>query len=209
MIHRPSLVTTCAMTFVVVLIAAWPGAAQDAEVDERFVSNAIAMGTTNPPIIPPGRTATVDIAVTRWTTDQEREALFGELVENEQQGLVSALRSQEETGWIRVTGPGLSGGMKRLPSERFRYSRQIVSEDGSRRIVLALDRPISFYEATRRPRWRDYDITFVVLDLDSEGNGTGQIAVGVQLDFKYDTKTLVVENYGTEPVRLPKVRRQK
>jgi len=60
---------------------------------------------------------------------------------------------------------------------------------------------------TRRPRWRDYDLTFIVLDIDAEGGGNGQLAVGVQLDFQYATKTLVIENFGTEPVRLNSVRR--
>ena len=96
--------------------------------------------------------------------------------------------------------------MTRGPSERLRYARQTFKEDGSRRIVLALDRPISFYEATRQPRWRQYDLTFIVLDVDAEGNGNGQLAVGVQLDFQYATKTLVVENFGTEPVRLTNVK---
>ena len=206
---RNRVLAPCAIGLALALVAAASASAQEAGVEERYTSNAVAMGTSNPPIIPPGRTATVDIAITRWTTDEEREMLFGELVENEQQGLVNALRAQAETGWVRVTGPSRSGSMRGLPSERLRYARQIVAEDGSRRIVLALDRPISFYEATRQRRWRKYDITFIVLDLDAEGSGSGQIAVGVQLDFKYDTKTLVVENFGSEPVRLPTVRRQK
>jgi hypothetical protein len=192
-------------TFVVlttIVLAALPLTAHGEEVNERFRANAIAMGTSNPPIIPAGRTATVDITITRWTTDEEREMLFGELVEHDQEGLVKVLRKEEETGWVRVTGPSRSGSMTRFPSERLRYARETINEDGSRRIVLALDRPISFYEATRQPRWRQYDLTFIVLDVDAEGKGNGQLAVGVQLDFQYASKTLVVENFGTEPVRL-------
>lgn len=199
---------TVALVLTALVLFAVPGFARAEEVNERFRANAIAMGTSNPPIIPAGRTATVDITVTRWTTNEEREMLFGELVEHEQQGLVKALRKQEETGWVRVTGPSRTGSMTSFPSERLRYARETVNEDGSRRIVLALDRPISFYEATRQPRWRKYDLTFVVLDVDAEGNGNGQLAVGVQLDFNYPSKTLVIENFGTEPVRLSTVRRQ-
>jgi hypothetical protein len=183
------------------------GAEEPAEkFRQTFAATAVAMGTSNPPIIPSGRSATVDINVTRWTTDAEREALFGVLAEEGQKGLIPALRKQEESGWIRVTGPSQRGSMTTFPSERFRYAREMAMEDGSRRVVLALDRPISMYEATQRPRWRDYDMTLLVMDLDAEGKGVGQLAIGVQLDLDAETKTLTIENFGTEPVRLLNVR---
>lgn len=172
---------------------------------QSFTANAIAMGTSNPPILPPGRSARLDINITRWSTEAEREALFGELVEKGQQGLITALRKQEETGWVRITGPTERGSMTTFPSERFRYARETLNEDGSRRVVLAFDRPISVYEAVRRPRWRDYDMTLLVMDLDAEGKGIGQLAIGVQLEFQAETRTLVIENFGTEPVRLTSV----
>ncbi len=199
------LSASCALALAVIMLAIAPVSAQDEQITERFRANAIAMGTSNPPILPRGRTASLDINITRWTTDEEREMLFGELVDYGQRALVSALRNQEETGWIRTTGPAQAGRTTRFSSERLRYARQIVAEDGSRRIVLALDRPISLYEAVRRPRWRDHDITFLVMDLDAEGSGDGQLSIGVQLAFKYETKTLVIENFGTEPVRLTRI----
>lgn len=56
----------------------------------------VAMGTSNPPILPRGQTATMDINITRWTTDEGRDALFGALVENEQPALVEALRNLKD-----------------------------------------------------------------------------------------------------------------
>jgi hypothetical protein len=166
------------------------------------------MGTSTPPVLPPGQTATLDINITRWSTDAEREALFAALAEGGQAALTPALRNQQETGWLRVTGPG-SGRSLTLPSERLRYAREMVAEDGSRRLVLALDRPISMYEARRRPRWRDHDVTLMVLDLDAEGNGEGQLAIGVQLDLDTEKGTLTIETFGTEPVRLTRVRQER
>ncbi len=131
------------LALAVILLAVAPVSAQGEQIRERFTARAGAMGTSNPPVLPRGRTATLDINITRWTTDEERDVLFGELVENGQPALVSALRNQEETGWMRITGPSQTGAMTRFPSERLRYARQTVAEDGSRRIVLALDRPIS------------------------------------------------------------------
>ena len=40
--------------------------------------------------------------------------------------------------------------------------------EGQRRIVLALDRPIPYWEAVGMPRTIDYDLTIVVLDLDEK-----------------------------------------
>ena len=195
---------------VIVICAAVAGADEPAQkFRETFTATAIAMGTSNPPILPSGVSAGVDINITRWTTDAEREALFSVLAEKGQEGLINALRKQNETGWIRVTGPSLRGSITAFPSERFRYAREITREDGSRRIVMALDRPISMYEATRQPRWRKYDMTLLVMDVDAEGNGSGQLAIAVQLSLDAESKTLTVENFGTEPVRLVNIRQMK
>jgi hypothetical protein len=192
---------------VVIMCAAVVGADEPAKkFRETFTANGVAMGTSNPPILPSGVSAGIEINITRWTTDAEREALFGVLAEEGQEGLIKALKKQQETGWMRVTGPSLRGAMTAFPSERFRYAREIKREDGSRRIVMALDRPISMYEATRQPRWRKYDMTLVVMDVDADGNGAGQLAIGVQLSFDPETKNLVVENFGSEPVRLLNIR---
>lgn len=198
------IIAAGALVGALIVLEAAPSAAQE-ETRERFTARGVAMGTSNPPILPRGRSATLDINITRWTTPEEREFLLTELVEGGQPALVKALREQEETGWIRVTGPTEAGGQTRFPSERLRYAWQTVAEDGSRRIVLAVDRPISMYEAVHRPRWRDYDVTLLIMDVDAEGNGSGQLAIGVQLELQYATKTLTIETFGTEPVRLTSV----
>jgi hypothetical protein len=192
-----------------VLLVASTNRAQEKkeEFKETYEAFAVAMGTSNPPVIPPGMSTTLQINVTRWTTDEEREKLFAILIEKGQEDLVEALQDSEETGFVRVTGRG--AGRNPFPSERLRYARQWDLGEGKRRIVLAMDRYISFYEARTQPRWRDYDMTLIVMDLDAEGNGEGQLAMGVRLAVDLEKKTLVVENFGTEPVRLTKIRRMK
>ncbi len=177
------------------------------EFKETYEAFAVAMGTSNPPVIPTGMTTTLQINITRWTTDEEREALFAVLIEKGQEELVKALQKQEETGFIRVTGR--ASARNSFPSERLRYAREWDLGEGKRRIVLAMDRYISFYEARNQPRYRDYDMTILVMDVDAEGNGEGQLAMGVRLAVDNEKKTLVVENFGTEPVRLTKIRRTK
>jgi hypothetical protein len=101
---------------------------------------------------------------------------------------VKALQKQEETGWARATNPGARSTMNPFPSERLRYAWKWDLGEGRRRIVLALDRYISMAEAAYRPRWRDYDVTLIVLDLDAEGKGEGQLAMGVRLEVDRETR---------------------
>ena len=85
------------------------GVQPDGSFRETFEANAISMGTSNPPVIPPGTTAMVQINITRWTTPEEREMLLTELKENGQASLVSKLQNQEETGWVPVSRSGIVG----------------------------------------------------------------------------------------------------
>jgi hypothetical protein len=207
-VKRARRFVSIAAVLVPLVVAALPAGATEEEpeaVNERFRARAVAMGTSNPPILPTGRTATVDIAVTRWSTDAQRTELFAKLVEGGQDALTPALRGQDEAGWLRVTGPVQGGGRTPFGREVIRYAREIRHEDGTRRLVLALDRPISLYEARNRPRWRNHDVTLIVFDLDADGMGTGQLAIGVQLEVNTDTGTLTIETFGTEPVRLTNV----
>ena len=182
------------------------------EFKETYVAFAVAMGTSNPPIIPSGVSTTIEFNITRWSTDEEREGLFAALVEKGPEGIADALSKQKETGWARACssgGPGMGMGNS-FPSERLRYARQFDLGEGKRRIVLGLDRFISMWEQVSSPRWRDYDVSLIIMDIDAEGNGQGQLAMGVRLNLNLDQEknTLVIENLGTEPVRLNRIRKR-
>ncbi|MCU0232762.1 MAG: hypothetical protein MUE90_01840 [Thermoanaerobaculales bacterium] len=173
---------------------------------EQFTARAVSMGTSSPPILPPGTTATIDINITRWTTDEEHQQLFDVLAKKGQRALVREMRRQPETGWIRVITAGRGGNTTtRTPSERLRYARQIPLENGGRRLILAFDRPITMSEALQQPRWRNFDVTIFFIDLDAENVGEGQLAIGVQLRVEQETNTLKIVNFATEPVRLTRV----
>ena len=193
------------------------GVQPDGSFREVFEANALSMGTSNPPVIPPGTTASVQINITRWTTAEERDALLTQLKENGQAALVSSLQQQEETGWVvnrsrsMTTSTATRAAMgTSAPSQRLRFAWQEDLGAGKRRIVAALDRPIGFAEASGRtsPRWRDSDITLITLDVDKKGEGEGQLAMGVQMELNPETKKLTIQNFGSEPVRLNNVRRR-
>lgn len=200
-------VMACMVMAVTVGLAASAVAEEEQEsFRERYTAVAVAMGTSVPPVLPVGTNARIDINITRWSTDEERQQLFEELAENGQRGLVQAMRRQPETGWVRVLSTGRGAGRtSSMPSERLRYARQIPLEGGGRRIVLGVDRPITMYEALNQPRWRNFDVTLFFIDLDEENVGAGQLAIGVQLTVEKETNTLKIESFATEPVRLTRV----
>jgi hypothetical protein len=90
----------------------------------------------------------VIIRVTRWSTEKERAQLAAALQKSPAQ-LLDDLQDQRSVGTIRT--PDSLG-------YDLRYAHQEPGEDGGRRIVIATDRPISFWEARNQPRSIDYPV---------------------------------------------------
>jgi hypothetical protein len=186
-----------------------PAAAQDFR--ETITANAVAMGTSNPPVIPRGVRLNLQINITRWSTEEEREEIFDvvrQSREGDQEALRQKLQGMDEVGWVRAINTRAVGNGRNLPREALRFSREYLNEDGSHRLILATDRPITFGEAQRRGRSWDFGTTLIILDLDDDGEGEGQLAMGAQLWFDESDGHLVINNFGSEPVRLLNVRRR-
>jgi hypothetical protein len=86
------------------------------------------------------------------------------------------------------------------------YAREVKQDDGGRRITFATDRPINAWEARNQPRTIDYKFTVGELKLDADGKGTGTLGAAVKIGYDPDDKTLVLETFSSEPVRLLQVR---
>lgn len=160
----------------------------DAKVKETYRANAIALGRG---------LADLQITITRWTTDEERDLLLKTLVEQGQEAMLKILEKQKETGFMRL--PNTMG-------YRLYYAYQI-QDSNRRRIVVATDRPVSMVEAWRNGRSMDYAITLIQLQLDENNKGEGWMGFAVKLKFDPEKKTLDIENYGTDPVQLKSVRK--
>jgi hypothetical protein len=158
--------------------------ADEKELKETYYANAIALGK--------GLSSNLQVTITRWTTDEERNALLQTLAEKGQEKMIDVMRDQKETGFLRL--PNTMG-------YRLYYAYQTV-KDGKRRIVLSTDRPVSMAEAWRNGRSMDYATTMVVLDLDENNKGEGVLGFALKLKFNPETKQLEIENYGTDPVQL-------
>ncbi len=143
-------------------------------------------------------TTTLDIVIERWSQEAEVRRLQDVLVEKGGgDPLLSALQKiRPRAGFVRSTN--------RLGWD-IQFARQTVRSDGSRRIVLASDRPMSFWEAAGRPRSSDYEFMLAEIRLDKEGKGEGKLVPAASVKWNQDTRTLEIENYQTQPVRLMQV----
>lgn len=157
---------------------------------ERFRAFAVSLGG-------PGAaagSAVVDIIVERWSSGAEHKRLIEALAEGGPQALLDALQDMKPVGRIRT--PDTLG-------YELRYARQHPAEDGGRNIVLATDRPISYWEAVNRPRTIDYPFTVIQIHMPQSGPGEGKLSIATRITESGGIITL--ENYAAQPVMLNQV----
>jgi hypothetical protein len=165
-------------------------------VKEQFTGFAINMNSGP-------STATVDFTITRWSTDDERAQLLAIIKENPQNPtdkLLRALQKLPKVGYVR-TSTSLGWDLH--------YARESPLDEGGRRIVLATDRPIGFWEARNQPRSYDYPFTIIEAHLDKNDTGSGKILAGTKIYIDKKTNNLVLENYGQQPIRFNEIKKLK
>jgi hypothetical protein len=140
-------------------------------------------------------TSIVQITVDRWSTADERRHFESMLEENGPEALLAAMRKTRPVG--RIFTPGTIG-------HDLRFAYQVALPGGGRRIVIGADRPLSFYEASRRPRSSEFPFTVLEMRVDENGRGQGSLVVAAQVMAMGET--IELENYTTTPVRLMQVR---
>lgn len=159
---------------------------------ERFTAFAIDLNGRA------GRnTATVDIAIDHWSTEQERDRLLASLKEKGSDGLLKDLQNADEVGYIR-TASSLGYPL--------RFAYQSALPGGGRRILIATDRRMSFFELTRNSRTRDYPFTIVELRLGPNGEGEGKLMPLARVT-QYPDDVVEIETYDSQPVRLTNVKK--
>lgn len=191
---RRHALEVAALAVIGALLFAMPGArAQTNEEAEEFSTFAVNMG-----IRTSGTTASLIITVNRWSSQAEREKLFTQLREKGPKAFLDALQDTKRVGTIRT--PQSVGYDLHL-------ALQEPGKDGARRILIATDRPISFFEATNRPHSIDYPFTVIEMFMPAEGKGEGTMSVAARIVPA--GKTVIVENYDTQPVRLNQIESRK
>ena len=160
----------------------------------QYTALAVNMASTSPG----AATGTVNITVTRWSTDAEHDQLMTVLLEKGEKALLSVLREMPRAGSIAPTG-GLGF--------EIRFARRTPGPDGSERVVLLTDRPISFWERRDGGRSNDYPFTLIEMRIGSKGEGEGKINVAASIVADKVNNTIVLENYNIQPVRLQGLRK--
>ncbi|HWW94457.1 MAG TPA: hypothetical protein VN375_13910 [Vicinamibacteria bacterium] len=77
--------------------------------------------------------------------------------------------------------------------------------EGARRIIIATDRPLNFGEFRNRSRSASYGFILAEIRLTKEGKGVGKLASMAKVSWNKETRSLEIENYSNEPVRLTDV----
>jgi hypothetical protein len=180
-------VIVAALVTVLSLVAT----AQSNAQPEEFTAFAVNLASD----IPAAATATVDINITRWSAESERNTLAQTLREKGPDALLRALQKVRPVG--RIKTPDSLG-------YDLRYAHQEPVEEGGRRIVIATDRPIGFWEARNRPRSIDYPFTVIEMHLDNNGVGEGRLSLATKITA--GANVIVLENYSSQPVLLTQVK---
>jgi hypothetical protein len=156
-----------------------------------------------------GQAGIVDIRVTNWSTEAERERVITTMVEKGQDELLKLLEKAPAKGRLRFpnkTGPDPTN--IRLGWD-IKYAWHTPEPEGGTRIVLGLDRYMSFLEIRNRPRTYDYPFTIIEIHLKRDGEGQGTMAYATKINFDKKKNQVELENYSSEPVRLTTVKIEK
>jgi hypothetical protein len=153
--------------------------------------------------MPTGVAGVTEIVVERWSTDAERTKLLG-LVETAKWGeggqrkLLDALQKvKPRVGFIRT--PNSIGW-------DLRYAVENTMPDGTRQLVIATDKPVSFAAAASQGDAMDYPFTLVEMRMKPNEKGEGKMLAATSITTKNGRMEL--ENYGQEPVRLTEITEQ-
>jgi hypothetical protein len=176
---------------VVALAGAW-AAAQTLGEKEEFTATAIMNNNLG------SGAGTVLMQITRWSSSAERATLVNTLRDKGPDKLLDQLRDMKPVGMIRT--PDSLG-------YDLRYAQQTPGEDGGRRIVIATDRPIGFWEAWHRPRTLDYPFTVIQMNIARDGTGQGTLSYATRV-IAHDN-VIELENYATAPVMLTHIEARK
>jgi hypothetical protein len=154
---------------------------------ETFNAYAVDLGGSTRPT----SASHVKITVDRWSTADDTRRLVGAFKEDGDQGLLKELRKLKPLG--RISTPDSIG-------YDLRYAAQTTLASGARRVIIATDRPLGYWETVNRPRSVNYPFTFIEMRLDASGKGEGKMTVATKVNALGET--LELENYDITPVQL-------
>ncbi len=178
-----------ALALAAVLVSSGVALAQTSGTPEEFTAVAVANDEFG------AGAGRVIIRVTRWSSDAERDRLVNVLRGKGSDALLDALQDSRSVGTIR-TPDSLAYDL--------RYAHETKGEDGGRQIVIATDRPISFWEAANNARTLDYPFTVIQMDIGADGKGRGTMSYATRI--RAYGQVIDLENFSTAPIMLNEIR---
>src|SRR5260221_10997998 len=200
LLHRPPagvspMRAVLAAVLAAGLTAAVPAAQSNMSGPEKFTAFAVDISNT----APRAAASAVDLPISRWSTDAERDRLLSIFRDKGQDALLDALQKLPVVGYINTPGS--------LKYD-LHFARQRSEAEGGRMIFLMTDRYIGAWEARNRPRTIDYPFTLIQLKVDKDGNGEGKASVYTKITETKDG-TIELENFSSQPVMLNQVRKDR
>jgi hypothetical protein len=186
MVSKALPLSRVAVIASIFLLATFQIAAQDKP--QRETIQATAMGQLKAA----GKTFHVTLNIESYSTAEDQKTLIDAFASGGHDALVKTLSKMKSKGRVAVTG---------TLGYQIAYIRSFKTENG-RRIRLITDRPSRFTEAYVSGRTKDYDLSAIEINLDSDPKkSTGSLIVAGR--FKVDkNQQMNFESYGDGPWRL-------
>jgi hypothetical protein len=175
----------------VMLVFAAPAAAQSYDdAIEVYQATTVQMDV--------GKMQIVRIAVTEWSTSEDREAAWAALQEGGSPAVAEFLSKQSEKGFVKFPDN---------VAYKMHYAYQF-EKDGKRTIVMLTDRPSKAWDMAAPSKTGPKNLTMLKLVVDADsGKGEGDMIAAAEVMLE-DGK-LSINAIGTQPIRFTKVTQTK
>ncbi len=147
-----------------------------------------------------GGGTTVTIGIYRWSSDAERTALIDILKTEGNEQMVADMSQMPQVGFVMTEGT--------LAYALF-FARENTLPDGTRQIVLATNRPMTFGAAVSGGTRNRYDLGVVEMRFGKDGKGEGKVIGMGMASIDKATGKIEVENYQGQPTRLLNIKAEK
>jgi hypothetical protein len=147
-----------------------------------------------------GARTTVTIGIYRWSSDAEKIALTDVLKADGNAQMVADMSQLPQVGYIYTQGT--------LAYALF-YARENTLPDGTKQIVLATNRPLTFGAAVSGGTRNRYDLGVIEMRFDKNGKGEGKIIAQGMASIDKKTGKIEVQNYMGQPSRLLDIQEEK
>lgn len=143
----------------------------------------------------------LEIVIERWSSDEEQQKILDTLSEKSDEALLGVVQKfKPRAGYIR-TRTSLGWDLQ--------FARIEDLPGGGRKIFFLTDRPMTFYERANRTRSSQYEYLTCEIHLHPDGKGEGKLENAAKVSYDRADKTLEIETFGIQPVRLTQVSVQK